>query len=69
MEKRSLVFENKVSRKIRGAVYDVELGCWRRRTNTEIGEITQRITNYIMTQRSQWFEYGTRRDESVSVKE
>lgn len=40
MEKRLLYFENKVLRRIRGAVYDGEFGYWRK-TKAEIREITQ----------------------------
>ncbi|KAE9529651.1 hypothetical protein AGLY_011747 [Aphis glycines] len=69
IEKNLLSFKNKVLR-ICGAIYDDELGCWRRRTNAEIQEITQssKINNYIKAQRLQWFRHVMRRDESKTVK-
>jgi len=53
IQKKLLVFENKILRKICGLVFDSELNRWRRRKNTELREITEvlLLTSRINCQR------------------
>jgi hypothetical protein len=70
MEQKLMSFENKILRIICGPVYDNELGCWRRRRNKEIRELTRvpRITNFVKAQRIKWFGHVMRRSDSEYLK-
>lgn len=63
-------FENKILRIIYGLVYDNELGCWCRRKNQEIRELTEvpRITNYEKALRTKWLGHVIRRHMYYTVK-
>ena len=65
LEKKLLVFENAILRRIAGPVYDAENNTWRRRHNEELREITQvpLITNVIKTQRLRWAGHTNRMNE------
>ena len=56
MEKKILVFENTILRRIVGPVYDNEINRWRRRHNIELREITQvpLITDVMKRHRLKW---------------
>jgi len=49
MEQKLMSFENKILRFICGPVFDNNLGCWRRRINKEIRDLTgvPRIINFV----------------------
>jgi hypothetical protein len=53
MEQKLMSFENKIFRIICGPVYDNDLGCWRRRTNKGIRDLTgiPKIINFVKAQR------------------
>ena len=56
MEKKLLVFEHKVLRKITGPIVDEESGEWRRRYNRELRELTKQeeVVIFIKCQRMKW---------------
>ncbi|KAF0741196.1 Reverse transcriptase domain-containing protein [Aphis craccivora] len=56
--------------KICGPVFDANVGCWRRRFNTELQEIMNLapVTNFIKGQRIQWLGHILRREENGSVR-
>ena len=56
LEKRLLVFENSVLRRITGPVFDRETHSWRRRHNEELREVTRvpLITNILKARRMKW---------------
>ena len=64
MEKKILVFENKVLRKICGPVLDPESGLWRRRYNKELRQMTgqEEISVFIKCQRLKWAGHLARMD-------
>jgi len=57
----------KILRIICGPVNDNELGCWARRRNKEIREMTgvPKITNFVKAQRIKWFEHVMKRSGST----
>ena len=65
LEKRLLVFENSVLRRIIGPVFDQETQNWRRRHNEELREITvvPLITNILKSRRMRWAGHVKRMDD------
>lgn len=70
MEQRLTVFENGVLRGICGPVYDPELGCWRRRHNVEVRQMTgvPMITGILSSQRMRWAGHVARREEDSILR-
>jgi hypothetical protein len=70
LEKKLVVFENKILRKICGLVFDSELNRWRRRKNTELREITEvpLLTSHIMCQILRWFGHAMQKTETTSAR-
>ena len=65
LERRLLVFENGVLRRIWGPVYDNDEGIWRRRHNQELRQLSELplITSIIRTQRLRWAGHVVRMGE------
>ncbi|XP_025409212.1 uncharacterized protein LOC112682734 [Sipha flava] len=70
LEKKLLVFEYKILRKICGPMFDSELNKWRRRKNTELGETTEvlLLTSHIKCQRLKWFGHNMRKTETHNTR-
>jgi hypothetical protein len=70
LEKKLLVFEYKILRKICGPIFDNELNKWRRRKNTELREITEvpLLTSHIKCQRLKWFGHNMRKTETNNTR-
>ena len=62
LEKKLLVFENAILRRITGPVYDAETNSWRRRHNDELRELTHvpPIINVMKTHRLRWAGHTNR---------
>ena len=65
LNRKLLVFENNVLRRITGPVFDVEENRWRKRHNEEVREITKQcyITDFISSQRLRWLGHVARMEE------
>ena len=65
LEKKLLVFENAILRRITGPVYDAETNSWRRRHNDELRELTHvpPIINVMKTHRLRWAGHTNRMSE------
>ena len=64
LERRLLVFEHSILRRILGPVRDEETGQWRRRHNRELRDLTHLapITSYVRGQRLRWAGHVARMD-------
>ena len=65
LNRKLLVFENNVLRRITAPVFDVEENRWRRRHNEEVREIARQcyITDFIGSQRLRWLGHVARMEE------
>ena len=70
LERKLLVFERSVLRRILGPVIDDETGQWRRRHNYELRDVTRLppITNYVRAQRLRWAGHVARMDEGSLLR-
>ena len=66
LERKLLVFENGVLRRIWGPLYDNIEGIWRRRHNHELRQLSELplITSIIREQRLQWAGHVARMEEN-----
>ena len=71
LERRMLVFEHSILRRIYGAVRDEVTGDWRRRHNAELRELSHLplITSYIRAQRLRWAGHVARMDPNTLVRQ
>ena len=69
-ERRLLVFENGILRRIWGPVFDVEEGTWRRRHNEELKQLSEvpLITNFLRSQRLRWAGHVARMGDDRMAK-
>ena len=70
-ERRLLVFENGILRRIWGPVFDMEEGTWRRRHNVELRQLSgvPPITNFLRSQRLRWAGHVARMGEERLPKQ
>ena len=70
LERKLLVFENGVLRRIWGPIFDINEGTWRRRHNNELRQLSELplIINIISSRRLQWAGHVARMEEGRMAK-
>ena len=70
LERRLLVFEHGILRRILGPVRDEETRQWRRRHNRELRELTHLppITSYVRSQRLRWAGHVARMNPDTLLR-
>ena len=70
LERKLVVFENGVLRRIWGPTFDINEGIWHRRHNNELRQLSELplITNIIRSRRLQWAGHVARMEEGRMAK-